>query len=307
MTAVDRGTHPPLRLLLHPLTPSAAKVDAYAEDTYVQETVEHLVRLGIEPGGFAREHSLLLLKPDAMVARAVEPTLDWLGENGFQVVDAHRLAVNRHLVRAIWYFAWNIASAERRRLADLLVGMSDALVLVVRGTDGELPVPVRLTAAKGPTDPSKRVPGELRYVLGRHNFLLNLVHSPDDPADVLREFSIFFDERTRARLLTRSVDGAAVAAELAREIYAETPARSFDRAEAMGQVRRGLADVGVPVAPGLSDADCARLLNEAWDAGYELDPWSVLVLGSYVLPMRTGSGPQTLPPVTAATWLEVGT
>ncbi|MEV6275011.1 nucleoside-diphosphate kinase [Nocardia sp. NPDC051832] len=300
MTAVEL----PLRTVLAPLTPSAAKAEIYAADTYVQETVDHLARLGIEPGAFARQHSLLLLKPDAIVARAVRPTLEWLGENGFQVVGAHRLAVNRHLVRAIWYYAWNIASAERRRVADLLVGISDALVLVVRGSDGELPVPVRLTEAKGPTDPRRRQPGQLRYVLGRHNFLLNLVHSPDDPADVLREFSIFFDEATRARMLTPVADGAAVAAGLAQDIYATAPERSFDRADAVLRVRRELLDAGVPVATELSDADCARLLNEAWDAGRCLDPWSVLVLGSYVLPMRTGTGPQTLPPVTAETWLE---
>ncbi|MEV0250959.1 nucleoside-diphosphate kinase [Nocardia sp. NPDC050712] len=297
MTAVELE----VRTLLAALTPTAAKADIYAEDTYVHETVQHLERLGIEPDAFARQHSLLLLKPDAIVARAVEPTLEWLAENDFQVIGAHRLPVNRHLARAVWYFAWNIATAERRRLADLLVDISDALVLVVRGADGELPVSVRLTEAKGPTDPRKRQPGELRYVLGRHNFLLNLVHSPDDPADVLREFTIFFDEAVRRDLLTRTVDGAAVAAELAQELYAAAPARSFDRAEALARL---CADAGVPVAAARSDADCARLLYDAWDAGRALDPWSVLVLGSFVLPMRTGSGSQTLPPVTAKTWLE---
>ncbi|MEU8894684.1 nucleoside-diphosphate kinase [Nocardia sp. NPDC048505] len=297
MTAVRPG----LRTLLEPLTPSAVKAEVYAEDTYVQETVEHLRRSGREPGAFAREHSLLLLKPDAVVARAVEPTLDWLAANGFQVVGARRVTVNRHLVRAIWYFAWNIASPERRRLADLLAGISDALVLILRGSDGELPVPVRLTEAKGPTDPRRRQPGHLRYVLGRHNFLLNLVHSPDDPADVLREFAILFDEDARAAVLA---GGGASAADLAGELYASTPERSFERAAALARVRRDLLEVGVPVAAELSDADCARLLHEAWDAGHELDPWSVLVLGSYVLPMRAGTGPQTLPPVTAQTWLE---
>ncbi|MFC9895183.1 nucleoside-diphosphate kinase [Nocardia sp. NPDC127579] len=290
--------------LLGALTPSAAKAEVYAADTYVQESVDQLRDLGIDPAAFARDHSLLLLKPDAVVARAVEPTLEWLAHNDFEVVAAHRCAVNRHLVRAIWYFAWNIASAERRRLADLLVGISDALVLVVRGEADALPVSVRLTAAKGPTDPRKRQPGELRYLLGQHNFLLNLVHSPDDPADVLREFAIFFDEATRRRVCTDATDGAARARELARELYAVTPARSFERAAAVARLRRDLGAANVPVAPELSDAGCARLLYDAWAAGHELDPWSVLVLGSYVLPMRTGSGPQTLPPVTAKTWME---
>ncbi|WP_245673354.1 nucleoside-diphosphate kinase [Nocardia lijiangensis] len=307
MTAMplDRGGAS-LHALLGELTPAAAKIDAYAGDTYVQESVEQLERLGIDPVGFARQHSLLLLKPDAIVARAVEPTLQWLPANGFRVVAAHRMRVNRHLVRALWYFAWNIASPERRRLADLLIDISEVLVLVVHGADGALPVPVRLTEAKGATDPRKRNPGELRYLLGRHNFLLNLVHSPDDPADVLRELAVYFDENTRADLLgqaTAGLDRTAAVSALAADLYAQVPARSFDRDDALRGVLDDLRRAGI-AAGAAEDADGARLLYSAWAAGAQLDPWSVLVLGSYVLPMRVGLQPQTLPPVAAREWLE---
>ncbi|MGV9612245.1 nucleoside-diphosphate kinase [Nocardia xishanensis] len=295
-----------LHALLAELTPSAAKIDAYADDTYVQEAVEQLERLGIHPVGFARQHSLLLLKPDAIVARAVEPTLQWLPANGFRVVAAHRMRVNRHLVRALWYFAWNIASPERRRLADLLIGISEVLVLVVHGADDELPVPIRLTEAKGATDPRQRKPGELRYVLGRHNFLLNLVHTPDDPADVLRELAVYFDEDTRADLLGQAaarMDRTAAVSALAADLYARVPVRSFDRDDALRSVLDALRRAGID-AGRAEDADGARLLYAAWSAGAQLDPWSVLVLGSYVLPMRVGSQSQTLPPVAAREWLE---
>ncbi|WP_433756594.1 nucleoside-diphosphate kinase [Nocardia sp. CA-135398] len=299
-----------LRELLSALTPSPQKVDAYVADTYVQESVDQLDRLGVDAAKFAREHSLLLLKPDAIVARSVEPTLTWLADNGFRVVGAFRVPVDRHLARALWYFAWNIASPERRRLADLLVGISDVLVLVVHGPDGELPVPVRLTEAKGATDPRKRRPGELRYLLGRHNYLLNLVHSPDDPADVLRELAIYLDEWRRAAVIAQACTGAdrtADAAAIAEELYARTPARSFDRADALDRVLHDSARGGRTAPPGFdpaSDADCAQLLYLAWADGRELDPWSAIVLGSYVLPMRNGTASQTLRPVSAEEWLE---
>ncbi|GAA5072803.1 nucleoside-diphosphate kinase [Nocardia iowensis] len=301
---------PPLRELLAALTPQPEKVTAYVDDTYVQETVEHLDRLGVDAAKFAREHSLLLLKPDAIVARSVEPTLKWLADNNFRVVSAFRVAVDRHFARALWYFAWNIASPERRRLADLLVGISDVLVLVVRGVDAELPVPVRLTEAKGATDPRKRKPGELRYLLGRHNYLLNLVHSPDDPADVLRELAIHLDERSRATVVAQAGTGddrSADALVIADDLYAQAPARSFDRATAVETILRDLERTGSTAPPGFDpqdDAECARLLYSAWADGRELDPWSVIVLGSYVLPMRVGTQPQTLRPVTAQDWLE---
>ncbi|MCU1646937.1 MAG: hypothetical protein JWN03_7212 [Nocardia sp.] len=295
-------TDDPVRKLLSELTPSEAKVDAYLGDTYVLETVDQLERLGLDATTFAREHSLLLLKPDAIVARAVEPTLEWLAGNGFRVVSAHRVAVDRHLARALWYFAWNIASPERRRLADLLVGISDVLLLVVHGADGALPVPVRLADAKGATDPRKRRPGDLRYLLGRHNYLLNLVHSPDDPADVLRELAIYFDERTRAQVLTEvvtGVDRSAAAAELARELYAAVPERSFDRDAAFARLHAELGSVASE-----SDAECAELLEAGMASGRELDAWSAIVLGSYVFPMRVGSQSQTLRPIGAKDWLE---
>ncbi|MBF6097961.1 nucleoside-diphosphate kinase [Nocardia cyriacigeorgica] len=299
-----------LRELLGALTTQPQKVHAYVGDTYVRESVDQLDRSGVDAAKFARQHSLLLLKPDAIVARAVEPTLEWLADNGFRVVDADRVTGDRLLARALWYYSWNIASTERRRLADLLVGICDVLVLVVAGPDAELPVPVRLTDAKGPTDPRKRRPGELRHRLGQHSYLLNLVHSPDDPADVLRELAILFDEPRRGELISRAAAGAdrsADARQLAAELYASTPARDFDKAVAARRLIAEAGDAGIRFPGDLdpeSDPDCARLLTTAWDQGVELDPWSVIVLGSYVLPMRVGTQPQTLCPVTASDWLE---
>ncbi|AFT99780.1 nucleoside-diphosphate kinase [Nocardia brasiliensis] len=299
-----------LEQLLAGLTPQPEKVTAYAADTYLLETVDQLDRLGVDAAKFAREHSLLLLKPDAIVARAVGPTLKWLAGNDFQVVAAFRVAVDRHLARALWYFAWNIASPERRTLADLLVGISDVLVLVVRGEDGQLPVSVRLTEAKGPTDPRKREAGQLRYLLGRHNYLLNLVHSPDDPADVLRELAIYLGEQRRAAVIAQAGTGedrSAEALALTNGLYTQVPARSFDRADATEQILRDLARAGAPAPDDFdpqADDECARLLYAAWADGRELDPWSVIVLGSYVLPMRAGTQQQTLRPVSAEDWQE---
>ncbi|MFI9505050.1 nucleoside-diphosphate kinase [Nocardia sp. NPDC052566] len=281
----------PLRDLLATLT-SPEKAAAYAEDTYVQETAEQLDRLGVDATKFTREHSLLLLKPDAVVARAVRPTLEWLRDNGFRVVAARRLAADRHMIRALWYFAWNIASPERRRLADLLAGICDVLVLVVHADDGALPVPVRFTEAKGATDPRKRRPGELRHLLGNHSYLLNLVHTPDDPADVLRELAIYFDERVRAAVIAEAGIGADrtdEAAAIADDLYAEAPARGFDRAAALHRILDDLARAGIAAPPDAeTTTGSARLLHAAWAEGRALDPWSVIVLGSYVLPMRTG-------------------
>ena len=298
--------------LLATLTPDPAKVEVYKGDTFVLETLDQLDQLGLDAGRLARGHSLLLLKPDAVLARAVAPTLEWLVDNGYRVVHAHSMPADRLLARALWYYSWNIASPERRRLADLLVGLCDVLVLVVadEAPVAGPPLAVRLAAAKGPTDPRRRRPGELRHLLGRHSYLLNLVHTPDDPADVLRELAVLFDEPARAAVFDAVAAGrdarrdALVAAD---RIYAAAPARSFDRDVALDRLLADIHRAGQAVPAGFdrSDTACARLLADAWRAGLELDAWSAIVVGSYVLPMRVGTGGQWLRSVSVADWLEV--
>ncbi|WP_280434344.1 nucleoside-diphosphate kinase [Nocardia carnea] len=294
--------------LLAALTPQREKVAAYLSDTYVLESVEQLARLRIDAGGFAVRHSLMLLKPEAIVGRAVDPALKWLSENGFRVVDAVTVAVDRHLVRALWYYAWNIASPERRRLADLLAAVSDCLLLVVSAAHSDLPAPVRLAEATGPADPRHGQPGQLRHRLGQRNTLLSLVHTPDDPADVLRELAIYFGENQRAEVITRAYTGAdraESARELADALYARTPCRSFDPAVAVDRVLRDLDRAGAPVPADFDAGDesaCAGVLARALAAGRDIDPWSAVVLGSRVLPMWAATGSPALPPVTAADW-----
>ncbi|MEV6900518.1 hypothetical protein [Amycolatopsis sp. NPDC051372] len=94
-------------------------------------------------------------------------------------------------LRALWYFQWNTATPQVRRIAD---HCADSLLLVVapagdQGPLADLPVPVRLTELVGPGDPAAREPGRLRTELGRYA-LLNLVHSAGDTADMLRDLGI---------------------------------------------------------------------------------------------------------------------
>lgn len=286
------------------LSCSALKRATYAEDTYFEEAHEQFAELGVDLEEFGRSHALLLLKPDAVAARRLLTTIDWVVDRGFRIAAAERVRLTRHSVRALWYFQWNVASAERKRIADLLATASDSLVLLVCREDCHgVPASVLLTEMKGPTNPDARVPGELRHLLGRHTYLLNLVHTADEPADVLRELGIYFDAEQRATVYDQAVTGAdrqEHARALARGLYADAPRRSLDFADSAGRLAN---DVGV----GLADSDPAAraeleavlrlarvdarggsrmLLQAAWRHGLSVDDWSALVVGSYVLPMR---------------------
>ncbi|MGW2748747.1 nucleoside-diphosphate kinase [Streptomyces sp. NPDC001450] len=271
------------------LTCHPGKQRLYGADTYYQESYEQLAALTDDVTGFAHRHAALLLKPDAVVARRLDAAVQWLTGQDFRIVGAAITRLTRTMIRSLWYFQWNLATPYRRRLAALFLEDADALVLLVRperDTDiPDIPASVLLTALKGPTDPEARVPGQLRHLLGRYSYLLNLVHTPDEPADVLRELAVHFDDAGRDRLFRSALadeDHRGHALELADRLYAATKPRELDFEPAVERLR-----AAVSRHPGTDPAATPRqLLESAWDHGIDLDPWDTVIVGSKVLPMR---------------------
>ncbi|GGY01355.1 nucleoside-diphosphate kinase [Streptomyces djakartensis] len=268
------------------LTCHPAKQRLYGADTYYQEGYEQLAALTDDVTGFAHRHAALLLKPDAVVARKLEAAVDWLTARRYRIVGAAVTRLTRTVIRSLWYFQWNLATPHRRRLAALFLEDADALVLLVRPEhDTDVPASVLLTHHKGPTDPDARVPGQLRHHLGRYSYLLNLVHTPDEPADVLRELAVHFDDGERDRLLRGALadeDHTAHALDLAGRLYAAGKPRALDFEPAVERLRQAVSGHHSPV-PG---AEPRELLESAWSHGLELDPWDAVIVGSKVLPMR---------------------
>ncbi|GGU98381.1 hypothetical protein GCM10010260_38280 [Streptomyces filipinensis] len=295
-------TDPPHGMPVSPLlTCHPAKQRLYGADTYFQESYDQLAALTADVTGFAHRHAALLLKPDAVVARRLEAAVDWLTGRGFRIVGAAVTRLTRTMIRALWYFQWNLATSHRRRLAALFLEDADALVLLVRPErDLDIPASVELTRRKGPTDPDARRPGQLRHLLGRHSYLLNLVHTPDEPADVLRELAVHFDDTARDRLFRSALadeDRTANALELTGRLYAATKPRDLEFAPAVERLRHTVSRHGgaAPAAP-------RELLESAWERGIGLDPWDQVIVGSTVLPMRVPGRAPVLDGADVATW-----
>ncbi|MGW0969550.1 nucleoside-diphosphate kinase [Streptomyces sp. NPDC002516] len=284
------------------LTCHPDKQRLYGADTYYQESHDQLADLTADITGFAHRHALLLLKPDAVVARRLDAAADWLAEQGFRIVGAAVTRLTRTMIRSLWYFQWNLATPYRRRLAGLFLEDADALVLLVRPVhDLEVPASVELTRLKGPTDPEARRPGQLRHLLGRYSYLLNLVHTPDEPADVLRELAVHFDAGERDRLFRSALadeDRAEHARELTGRLYAATEPRDLDFAPAVARLRETVSR-----HPGTDlSAGPRALLETAWRQGIALDPWDAVIVGSNVLPMRQPGRSPVLDGADRDTW-----
>ncbi|WP_328557633.1 nucleoside-diphosphate kinase [Streptomyces sp. NBC_00358] len=284
------------------LTCQPDKQRLYGADTYYQESHGQLAALTDDITGFAHRHATLLLKPDAVVTRALDAAVDWLTGRGFRIVGAEITRLTRTMIRSLWYFQWNLATPYRRRLAALFLEDADALVLLVRPLhDLDVPASVELTRLKGPTDPGARRPGQLRHLLGRYSYLLNLAHTPDEPADVLRELAVHFDDTTRDRLFRSALadeDRTAHARELTGLLYAASKPRDLEFDPAVARLRDAVSRHG-----GADPAAGPRtLLETAWERGTDLDPWDTVIVGSTVLPMRQPGRAPVLDSADADTW-----
>lgn len=141
----------------------------------------------------------------------------------------------------------------------------DSVVLVVRPEAEEAwapPTSVVVTERKGPTDPKARIPGQLRYEIGRYSYLLNLVHTPDELTDVARELGVHFDTATRERVYASALEGAdqsGRALELAARLHAEVPERELTFAAGRSaKLRLAVERAEASMPPGRSATNSAR-------------------------------------------------
>lgn len=310
------------------LTQDPEKVRYFAGDSYFLEAYEQLATITADPVGFATRHAMLVIKPDAIVSRSVEPIVDWLREAGFRIVAARRTRITRGGVRTMWHYQLNRATPQRSRLADTIIGSSDSLVLLLRAEDDGTGVPpsVSLTDRKGPADPARREPGQLRARLGNFGFLLNGVHASDEPADIIRELGILFEDSGRRALCTQALadtDRFDEAAALTRQLYAEVPAQDLRFAPAAARlteaVERLLADVGVvPEAVrgelraflGGTTADPVSwgpLVELIWRADLPVIGWDLTIVACSALPMTRPQYAQLLRGADPAHWRQPAT
>ncbi|GAA0960665.1 AfsA-related hotdog domain-containing protein [Actinocorallia libanotica] len=249
----------------------------FAVDSYFRDGWDDLLAVVPDPWPLLDRHATLLLKPDAVAGRRLEAALEWLLEQDAVIVAAEIVALDRHSARAMWWYQWNVATKERRDLVDALVRAGGSLLLVARLPEAPIPATLRLSGLKGPADPARREPWQLRHRLDDDDLLVDFVHTADEPADLVREFGVLLDGRDRRRVyadLAAGADREDKARELIAELYRRSPGHdlSYDRA-----LERG-----------------AR--------GEPAEPWDSVVLGATVVNPSVPGRTALLTGVTTAQW-----
>jgi hypothetical protein len=153
--------------------------------------------------------TLMIVQPEALAGRRVDPLLQFLSDNQFTPICVMPFTYTRHLGREIWRYQWNAATVEKLELADRRNCALSTAIIVLRDDHEprELPASVRLQTLKGSAVPEERTPGSLRAVLHAPNRMINFVHTADEPADVIRELGICFERAARRQILSSLVGG----------------------------------------------------------------------------------------------------
>jgi len=210
--------------LLSLLTVQETKAQAYRSDFVSEQAWESLCRVwGNRVCDFIYDHSFVLIKPEAIARRSSRSVLLFLLDMGLIPVAVAQAPVDRNAAHLIWRFQWNAATVDRVRLTNMVNAQSASIMILVRdAAPGPVPTSVKLWGMKGSAHADRRGKQHLRTLLRMHNRMLGFVHTPDEPADLVRDLSILLSGSTLQVLMRECVAAASSStADLAARAYAQ--------------------------------------------------------------------------------------
>jgi nucleoside diphosphate kinase len=150
--------------------------------------------------------TFLLVKPESIAGGRSGQILDFVQAAGFQVTGIWPIRMGRHEARNLWRYSLNSVPIAHIRALEMLVSAGPLFLLGLRlgpvpgQSAGGPSAAERLNEVKG-TSSSPGTPGTLRHQLGCPALMLNFVHTPDEPADVLRELSVLCEAGLLGRVV----------------------------------------------------------------------------------------------------------
>ena len=130
------------------------------------------------------QHTLFIVKPDAVERNLIGRILAHVEAAGLRVVEARMQTLGRELAGEFY-----AEHREKPFFPDLLGYMTSGRVLLVCLEREE--AVAKLREAVGATDPAQAAPGTVRKEFGVSK-QMNSVHASDSPASAERELKLFF-------------------------------------------------------------------------------------------------------------------
>lgn len=245
--------------------------------------------------------AVLMLRPDAVAGRRHSTILEILREERFTPFAARCVRVGPRECREVWRHQLNIATLDRLAIGDALATAGAWILVALHEAveDTDVPASVRLSALKGRATGAVAEGRSLRGRLAAPNGVVTFIHSPDEPADIVRELGIFFDRPARRRLYSELAtrvprDASDHVRAIAASLEQRCGQASFDLAAGIARTEHALecASTGSLVARQRAQdmLACARtggrwlpwrrFMSTAHEAGVQLPVWDSVMLGA---------------------------
>ncbi len=176
------------------LTDDRSSLQRYLTDPDFRVGLDSVAKtLGHDPAPALRRHAFLLLQPDCMARQMANCCLELVEAEGFAPVHSLRLRLRVDMVQRLWNASSSGWTPDSNVIAELICTGGESVLVVLADTTAELrePASVRLSRFKGPAQPEFRSRHSLRSLLGAAGPLVVLIHTSDEPLDLIRESAIF--------------------------------------------------------------------------------------------------------------------
>ncbi|MFV0458595.1 MAG: hypothetical protein ACK5MT_07500 [Actinomycetales bacterium] len=224
-------------------TADRSKVDRYSDDVdFHLGATAATESFGRAAADVLRRHAFLLIQPDCTARRKAGRCLDFVEQRGFRPVHTVRVRLDDWMVERLWSFGSASWTTDSNTICDLVCGYSDSLLVVLRddAPEPDLPASVRLTRLKGSAQPDRRSAEHLRTVIGADGPLVVLIHTSDEPLDMIREAAILCPsspEELYSAMTRPSNDGRKQLLGLIEELNRESPGHDLDPDAAATRLR----------------------------------------------------------------------
>jgi nucleoside diphosphate kinase len=294
------------------LTSSSDKATAYVDDIYFRESWADATEKVPDPSTTLRCTTYVLIKPEAVASGRAGRLAQLLVDRGLHMLDVRAVRMDRRTVRELWRYQLNGAPLATLTAVDLVASAAPSL-LVLLADDGSAlgeggSMTARLSAAKG-ASAGPRGPDTLRALLGSTVQVLNFLHVPDEPADLVRELGVWFDRPQRGQVY-RLLTGRSAPRKDAQERILRFEARTSRCDLELGPAEVRLTAATGPSCRALTDEVLAALHGDCpadrlvelvqWVAGLKRLPvWDRAVVAAHLVQRQPPArAPLLGPPIT---------
>jgi len=281
-------------------TALSAKWEYYSREVFFREALDAInTAFDCERVAYLLQHiTKVTLKPEGLAGGRVNALLRFLHYHGFKLLHVGRVHYSRHVSRDIWRYQWNTATLDRIALSDFIAEQGPGLEITVLDTRPKPPFPgtVRLRALKGSAVPKLRSPSSMRSMCCAPNRVLSIVHTVDEPADIIRELGItkttdemlqWLDNVIRRQHLSDD-DLVKAAYEHQNQLASTTHDLDFEASVARLGAHCGEEILGEIVAARGNTSSNGSFDFREWKSriaslGVAADPWDIITVGSYLV------------------------